>query len=273
MKPKPLAPVTDPARLPALDALVPTMGALHEGHAALIRRAAAEHRVVGVSVFVNPLQFGPGEDLEAYPRTLDADTELAAAAGAACVFAPEVDTLYPPGFATEVVPAGLACVLEGAHRPGHFSGVATVVLKLLNLTRPRAVYFGEKDWQQLQVVRRMVTDLHLGVEVVAVPTVRGEGGLALSSRNRRLNDEDLPAAQSLYAALSAMQGAARPGMSSAELVEIGRARLHPGALPDYLEVADESGAQRSVTPGSRALIAARVGGVRLIDNLALEAKA
>lgn len=266
-----MKPVTDPADLPALGALVSTMGALHEGHAALIRAAAREHAAVGVSVFVNPLQFGPGEDLDAYPRSLDADLALAAAAGATCVFAPTVDTLYPPGFATEVVPAGIACVLEGAHRPGHFSGVATVVVKLLNLTRPEAAYFGEKDWQQLQVVRRTVRDLHLGVDVVAVPTVRGEDGLAHSSRNRRLSAEDLPAARSVYAALLAMRGAAKSGMDSAELVAIGRARLHPDARPDYLEIADERGVQRTVTPGARALVAVRVGRVRLIDNLELGA--
>ena len=154
--------------------LVPTMGALHEGHAHLIQRARQESRVVVLSVFVNPLQFGPNEDYERYPRVLDSDLELAEREGVNLVFAPEPEDMYPPGFATRVSVPPLADVLDGAARPGHFTGVATVVLKLLNLVRPDRAYFGEKDWQQLTIIRRMVSDLNVTVDIVGVPTVRSE---------------------------------------------------------------------------------------------------
>ena len=235
--------------------LVPTMGALHGGHASLIRRSAAECDVTAVTVFVNPLQFGAGEDLAAYPRTLEADVEVAAAAGADVLFAPPVAEMYPEQPTVTVHVAG-EDVLEGASRPGHFDGVATVVAKLFNLAGPCRAYFGEKDWQQLRVVRRLVADLSFPVEVVACPTVRDADGLALSSRNARLSPEERGAATVLYRALLSAQGAARaqashPGRRMADVVA-----GEPLVTLDYAEVV-----------GDRLLIAARVGDVRLIDNL------
>ena len=191
---------------------VPTMGALHAGHAALIDAAAGAGGTVVVSVFVNPTQFGPGEDLDAYPRTFDADLALCREHGADIVFAPTVGEMYPAGPATTVRVTGpLTEVLEAAHRPGHFDGVTTVVAKLLNLVGPNAAVFGEKDFQQLAVVRRMVADLNLPCEIRSVPTVREPDGLALSSRNRYLSAEDRAAAAELPAALFAAREALAAG--------------------------------------------------------------
>jgi pantoate--beta-alanine ligase len=226
--------------------LVLTMGALHEGHASLIRRSAAECDLTAVTVFVNPLQFGAGEDLAAYPRTLDADVAVAAAAGAGVLFAPSVSEMYPGGTPAVTVHVAGEDVLEGASRPGHFDGVATVVAKLFNLAGPCRAYFGEKDWQQLRVVRRLVADLSFPVEVVACPTVREADGLACSSRNVRLSPEERSAAAVLYRALTAY-----PARSMAEVVA-----EEPLATLDY-----------AVVDGDRLLIAARIGDVRLIDNL------
>jgi pantoate--beta-alanine ligase len=228
--------------------LVPTMGALHAGHASLIRRSASECDLTAVTVFVNPLQFGPGEDLATYPRTLDADVEAAAAAGAGMLFAPSVEEMYPDGAPAVTVHVAGEDVLEGAARPGHFDGVATVVAKLFNLAGPCRAYFGEKDWQQLRVVRRMVADLSFPVEVVACPTVREPDGLALSSRNAGLSPEERRAAGVLYRALTSY-----PGRRMADVVA-----TEPLATLDY-----------AVADGDRLLIAARIGGVRLIDNLEL----
>jgi pantoate--beta-alanine ligase len=229
--------------------LVPTMGALHEGHASLIRRAAAECDVAAVSVFVNPLQFGPSEDFVTYPRDLDADVVVASAAGANVVFAPPIDDMYPDGAPAVTVHVAGEDVLEGASRPGHFDGVATVVAKLFNLAGPCRAYFGEKDWQQLRVVRRLVADLSFPVEVVACPTVREADGLALSSRNVRLSPEERRAATVLYRALTAY-----PARDMADVVaEESLATL------DYAEVLPD-----------RLVIAARIGGVRLIDNVSVE---
>jgi pantoate--beta-alanine ligase len=228
--------------------LVPTMGALHEGHASLIRRAAAECDVTAVTVFVNPLQFGPNEDLAAYPRDLEADVAVAAAAGAGVLFAPPVDDMYPQPPAVTVHVAG-EDMLEGAARPGHFDGVATVVAKLFNLAGPCRAYFGEKDWQQLRVVRRLVADLSFPVEVVACPTVREPDGLALSSRNVRLSPQERRAAAVLYRALMAY-----PARDMADVVA-----EEPLATLDYAEVLPD-----------RLVIAARIGGVRLIDNVSVE---
>ena len=225
--------------------LVPTMGALHAGHASLIRRSAAECDVTAVTVFVNPLQFGAGEDFATYPRDLDADVAVAGAAGAGTVFAPAVEEMYPDGAPAVTVHVAGEDVLEGALRPGHFDGVATVVAKLFNLAGPCRSYFGEKDWQQLRVVRRLVADLSFPVEVVACPTVREADGLALSSRNLRLSPEERRAAGVLYRALTAY-----PGRAMADVVA-----EEPLATLDYSEVV-----------GDRAVIAARIGGVRLIDN-------
>lgn len=225
--------------------LVPTMGALHEGHASLIRRSAAECDVTAVTVFVNPLQFGPGEDLATYPRSIEADVEVAGAAGAGVLFAPPVEEMYPEQPKVTVHVAG-EDALEGASRPGHFDGVATVVAKLFNLAGPCRAYFGEKDWQQLRVVRRLVADLSFPVEVVACPTVREADGLALSSRNARLSAEERRAATVLYRALTAY-----PHRAMADVVA-----TEPLATLDYAEVVN-----------GRLLIAAQVGHVRLIDNM------
>jgi pantoate--beta-alanine ligase len=239
--------------------LVPTMGFLHEGHASLIRRSAAECDTTAVTVFVNPLQFNPSEDLASYPRDLDHDLEVAGAAGADLVFAPSVDEMYPGGPPAVTVHVAGEDVLEGASRPGHFDGVATVVAKLFNLAGPCRAYFGEKDWQQLQVVRRLAADLSFPVDVVACPTVREPDGLACSSRNARLSPEERRAATVLHRALVTAATAVAAGECNDEYV--GRIMVNvvakePLATLDYAEV-----------DGDRLLIAARVGPVRLIDNV------
>ena len=233
---------------------VPTMGFLHEGHASLIRRSAGECDVTAVSVFVNPLQFGPTEDLDQYPRDLDHDLAVATEAGADVLFAPPVDDMYPGGPPSVTVHVAGADTLEGASRPGHFDGVATVVAKLFNLAGPCRAYFGEKDWQQLGVVRRLAADLSFPVEVVACPTVREADGLACSSRNVRLSPEERRAATVLYRALTAAAGSSDPHRVMAEVVA-----AEPLAILDYAEV-----------QADRLLIAARIGGVRLIDNIHTE---
>jgi len=241
-------------------AVVMTMGALHEGHAELVRTARGSADAVLVTVFVNPLQFGAGEDLDRYPRTLDADVELAAANGADLVFAPTPDVVYPETPLVRVAAGPLGDVLEGAHRPGHFDGVLTVVLKLLHLTRPDVALFGEKDAQQLACIRRMVRDLDLPVEVVGVPTVREPDGLALSSRNRYLSADERATALSLSRALRAV---AQTGDVAA-----GRAVLdaEPGVAVDYLERVDPLTFSPDPS-GPLVVVAARVGTTRLIDNL------
>jgi pantoate--beta-alanine ligase len=264
-------------------ALVPTMGALHEGHAALVR--AARERVdqgdadaVVVSIFVNPLQFGPGEDLERYPRTFDADVELCGAGGVDVVFAPSAEEVYPGGEPQVTLePGPLGTVLEGQSRPGHFRGMLTVVAKLFGLVRPDLAFFGQKDYQQLVLVRRMVADLCMGVEVVGVETVREPDGLALSSRNRYLREEDRRVALTLSRALTAAVEAASEvstdgsGTPAEHALAAARAVLGeaPGVDLDYLAV---TGADLGPAPAegpARVLIAARVGTTRLIDNTAL----
>ena len=242
--------------------LVPTMGALHGGHASLIRRSAAECDVTAVSVFVNPLQFGPTEDLDSYPRDLDHDLAVAGEARADVVFAPPVDDMYPAGPPTVTVHVAGADVMEGASRPGHFDGVATVVAKLFNLAGPCRAYFGEKDWQQLGVVRRLAADLSFPVEVVACPTVREPDGLACSSRNVRLTPEERQAATVLHRALSTAATVAAAGECNPEYVRrimVNVVAKEPLATLDYAEVQPD-----------RLLIAARIGGVRLIDNIHIE---
>jgi len=243
-------------------AVVMTMGALHEGHASLVRAARAQADAVIVTVFVNPLQFGAGEDLDRYPRTLDADVELAAANGADVVFAPTPDVVYPAPPLVRVSAGPLGDVLEGAHRPGHFDGVLTVVLKLLNLTRPDVALFGQKDAQQLACIRAMVRDLDLPVDVVGVPTVREPDGLALSSRNRYLSADERTTALALSRALRTV---AETGD-----VEAGRAVLadQSGVAVDYLERVD-AGTFAPDEKGALVVVAARVGTTRLIDNLVL----
>jgi pantoate--beta-alanine ligase len=225
--------------------LVPTMGAFHQGHLALFRAARAENDVVVASLFVNPAQFGDGEDLARYPRDEARDAELAEQAGVDVLYAPEAEEIYPPGFETWVEVERLGSTLEGAHRPGHFRGVATVCLKLFNLVRPRRAYFGQKDAQQVAVVKRMVRDLAVPVEIRVVPTVRDEDGLALSSRNAYLSPEERERALALPRALQARDRSLLDGL------EI-----------DYFEEADFE---------PRVLAAAvRVGTTRLIDNVVLE---
>jgi len=235
------------------------MGALHEGHASLVRRSAAECDLTAVTVFVNPLQFNPGEDLDEYPADLASDIELATAAGAGLLFAPEVDDMFPGGPPGVTVRVADADVLEGASRPGHFDGVATVVAKLFNLAGPCRAYFGEKDWQQLGVVRRLVADLSLPVEVVACPTVREADGLACSSRNARLSPDERVAATVLYRALTTAAAAMAVGGSDAAAVRRVLADVvatEPLAALDYVEALPD-----------RLLVAARFGTVRLIDNV------
>lgn len=251
-------------------ALVPTMGALHDGHLALVRRAQESAEVVVVSVFVNPLQFGAGEDLDRYPRDLDADVERLASVGVDVVFAPDLDEVYPGGPVSTRVTAGpVGSTLEGAARPGHFDGVLTVVAKLLGMTRPHVVVFGEKDAQQLHLVRRMVADLDIAVEVSAVPIVREADGLALSSRNRYLSAEARRSALALSAALDAVGSAGEQGTDAA--LAAGRAVLaaDPRVDPGYL-VAVDPRTFAPVAAGQRGealvLVAAAVDGTRLIDN-------
>jgi len=258
---------------------VPTMGALHEGHASLMR--VARDRVgagpVVVSIFVNPLQFGAGEDLDRYPRTLEADLKMCEREGVDIVFAPEVDEVYPRGAVTDAsvtIEAGpLATVLEGRVRPGHFRGVLTVVAKLFGLVRPDLAVFGQKDYQQLVLIQRMVADLCLGVEIVGAETERESDGLALSSRNAYLDDEHRPEAAILNRALRAAQRAAAHGLPAA--LDAARAELATSTQIDldYLEITapDLGELPEVVPPGTEAriLIAARVGSTRLIDNLPL----
>jgi len=254
--------------------LVPTMGALHAGHAALVRRAASECDVVGVSVFVNPLQFGASEDLAAYPRSLAADAEIASANGATLVFAPSVAEMYPRPIATVVSVPALAARWEGSSRPGHFDGVATVVAKLFAQAGACRAYFGEKDYQQLCVVRRLADDLDLAVEVVGCPTVREADGLALSSRNVYLSPAERTAAPTLYEALRAGADALRSGATAADARRAMRALVtaQPVFELDYAEPVDPDSLEpldAALPPGSsaRLLIAARLGRTRLIDNL------
>lgn len=251
--------------------LVPTMGALHEGHADLVRRArelAGEAGRVVVTVFVNPLQFGEGEDLDRYPRTLDDDLVVAGRAGADLVLAPSVDEVYPGGRPQVTVhPGPLGEVLEGAVRPGHFSGVLTVVTKLLGLVRPDVAVFGEKDFQQLTLVRRAVLDLALGVEVVGVPTRREDDGLALSSRNRYLDPAARRTALGLSAALRAGVEAGPAGADAVLAAARSALASYDGVAADYLVLTDAHLGPAPAAGEARLLVAARVGGTRLIDNL------
>ncbi len=253
-------------------ALVPTMGALHEGHASLLRTARAQlgaDDLLVASVFVNPLQFGPGEDLARYPRTLDADLDLCAAEGVDVVFAPAVDEVYPGGDPQVTVdPGPLAEVLEGAVRPTHFRGVLTVVAKLFGLVQPDVAVFGQKDYQQLTLIRRMVSDLCLGIDVVGGETVREPDGLALSSRNRYLSASDRTRALALSAALRAAVAAGSSGADAARTA--GLAVLDgSGITPDYLEVTATDLGPAPARGEGRVLVAAKVGSTRLIDNSAV----
>jgi len=256
--------------------VVPTMGYLHEGHVSLIRRARAECAATIVTLFVNPAQFGPNEDMARYPRDFERDRALCRAESVDVLFAPGDEEVYRPGFATRVDVEGLSGRWEGEHRPGHFAGVATVVAKLFLMTGADRAYFGEKDYQQLQVVRRLARDLDIPIEVVGCPTVREADGLALSSRNVYLTSEQRPRAGALSRGLRAAQAAHAAGERSGERLEaliLGELR-QAGLSVDYAAVVDadtlEPLARVEVT--ARALVAARLGTVRLIDNAPIPAE-
>lgn len=253
---------------------VPTMGALHEGHLSLVRLARERVNRVVVSIFVNPTQFGPKEDFSRYPRQPEKDAEMLQAAGCDLLFLPEVETIYPPGNTTFIEPGGPAEGLEGALRPGHFRGVATVVCALFNLVRPDVAVFGKKDAQQLAVVRQMVRDLHVPVEIVPAETARDTDGLALSSRNAYLSPEERRAAPVLYRALRAAEQAIAGGERRGDEVRrVMREVLdsEPLARTEYAEVVDaETFRPVDTLTGSLVLpLAVRIGGTRLIDNFQL----
>jgi pantoate--beta-alanine ligase len=250
--------------------LVPTMGALHEGHASLIRRARKENGRVVVSIFVNPAQFGPGEDFNRYPRAFAADRRLCAEAGADVIYHPSAEAVYLPGYRTVIEVQGLSDLLCGRWRPGHFKGVATVVLKLLETIRPGRAYFGEKDYQQLVIVKTMTRDLGLPCSIIGCPTVREKDGLALSSRNRYLSPRQRSWSVRLSAGLRQGAAAARGGASPRRVERVARREILkiPGVSIDYVSLVDSltlAGAKRCA--GSLRLLAAiRIGRTRLIDN-------
>lgn len=255
--------------------LVPTMGALHEGHLSLIRRSRADNDVAVMTLFVNPMQFDRKDDLARYPRDLDRDADLAKAAGAEVIFHPSAEEMYPKGYATYVTVEGLTDRWEGATRPGHFRGVATVCTKLFAVCRPHRAYFGQKDYQQSLVIRRLVADLNLGLEIVVLPTVREADGLALSSRNVLLGPEERRQALVLSQALAGAQAAVKAGARDAERLrgEIdARIRSVPLAAVDYVAVCDPGTLEPLTRISGRAvaLVAVRFGAVRLIDNVWLD---
>lgn len=255
--------------------LVPTMGYLHQGHISLARRAREECRSVVVSIFVNPTQFGPNEDLSRYPRNVEGDLKLLEAAGTDLVWLPPPEVMYPPGFQTWVTVETLAAPLEGAMRPGHFRGVTTIVSKLFNAVRPDKAYFGQKDAQQAAVIRQMTRDLSYPIEIVVCPTVREPDGLAMSSRNSYLNSEERRAATVLFRALTAAQAAYQAGERNAEtLRRIMRKTIEaePLARLQYVSCANYDTLQELETLTGKSLLsmAVFIGQTRLIDNLVLE---
>ncbi|MBA2934014.1 pantoate--beta-alanine ligase [Sphingomonas sp. CGMCC 1.13654] len=253
-------------------ALVPTMGALHAGHLALVEEGLRRADVVVTSIFVNPRQFAPNEDLDRYPRRERADAQLLEKANATILWAPTIEEMYPDGFATNVSVSGVSEVLDGAARPGHFDGVATVVLKLFNQVKPDVALFGEKDWQQLAVVRRMATDLDLELDIVGVPTVRDDQGLALSSRNAYLTEDELAKARILPRSLGEAAAAIGKGEPVAGALTAAVARLSEAGFDpiDYVSLRDAETLAPIEALGerpARLLAAARMGNARLIDNL------
>ncbi|WP_297369795.1 pantoate--beta-alanine ligase [Acidocella sp.] len=254
---------------------VPTMGALHEGHLTLVRAAREAGRPVAVSIFVNPTQFGPKEDLSRYPRDEAGDLAKLEQAGCALVWLPRVDTMYPPHASTTVHVTNVSARWEGATRPGHFDGVATVVAKLFGQIRPKAAFFGEKDWQQVQVVRRMVADLHLPVDIVPVPTVREADGLARSSRNAYLSEAERKAAPALYAALTEAVKAILAGKEvAATLHKVRQDLAAAGMTPDYVALVHAHSLEplAGFKAPARLIAAAKLGTVRLLDNLAVSSQ-
>jgi pantoate--beta-alanine ligase len=252
-------------------ALVPTMGALHDGHRALVRSAVSSGAATVTSIFVNPLQFGASEDLTRYPRDEAGDLAMLEACGCAVVWLPDLATMYPAGDATTISVTGPAENWEGAARPGHFRGVATVCAKLFGQVRPDRAYFGEKDWQQLQVVRRMVNDLHLPLSIVGIATVRELNGLALSSRNRFLSETERSLAPLLYGLLTETAGAIADGRDASGLLDAARKRLTDAGFDvDYFALVDGPTLTDipRTGPGARLIAAARLGSVRLLDNVA-----
>ena len=255
--------------------VVLTMGALHEGHLALVRTARAENRHLIATVFVNPLQFGPHEDLARYPRPFERDAALLAGAGVDLLFHPRVEELYPPGFATTIEVGGPTAPLEGATRPGHFRGVATVVAKFFNILQPGRAYFGQKDAQQVATLRRLVADLNLPVELRVVPTVREPDGLAMSSRNAYLSSPERAAAPTLYRALDAARQHWLTGERGGDVLRrLVRETVaaEPLLALEYVDVVDPStfGSLDQAGPGALIVLAARCGPARLIDNIVLE---
>jgi pantoate--beta-alanine ligase len=259
--------------------LVPTMGALHDGHLSLVREARRMCDVVVISVFVNPTQFGPGEDFEHYPRDLTKDAAMLTDYNVDFIFAPTREEIYPKGFATYVTVEGLSDQLEGASRPGHFRGVATVVTILLNTVRPDFAFFGQKDAQQTLVVKRLVKDLAMDTEIVVLPIVREESGLALSSRNVYLSEDERQAAKILYRALERAKAAYKDGERNAQrLAGIVRATIEtePSARLDYISVTDAESMEKLDKMDDRPVlvaVAARFGQTRLIDNIVLNGRA
>jgi pantoate--beta-alanine ligase len=255
--------------------LVPTMGALHQGHLSLIKRAQRDCSCVVVSIFVNPKQFGPAEDFAKYPRPLQADLEKLAAAGVRCVFMPEAEDIYPPNFATYVNVEELSERLEGRIRPGHFRGVSTIVLKLLQIVQPHFAYFGRKDAQQAAIISRMASDLNLDAEIVVCPLVREADGLAMSSRNVYLDADDRRAATVLYRALQAAQQELQNGTRDALSLQSAMRRIldaEPRARVDYAEIVDAETFQPVARLGrpAYALLAVKFGVTRLLDNMLIE---
>jgi pantoate--beta-alanine ligase len=254
--------------------LVPTMGALHDGHMALVEEARRHGRHVVVSIFVNPMQFGPNEDLAAYPRREVKDAQMLTAAGVDILWVPTVDVMYPAGFATNISVSGVSDGLDGAARPGHFDGVATVVTKLFNQVRPDVAIFGEKDYQQLAVIRRMVADLDMGIEIVGMPTQRAEDGLALSSRNAYLSEEERKAALALPRALGEAKRQMEKGGAVDEALAKAVAMLgaHGFDPVDYVTLCDALTLEPMTVLDrpARLLGAAKLGKTRLIDNIAVD---
>jgi len=253
--------------------VVPTMGALHDGHLSLVREARRQSDRVIVTIFVNPMQFNNADDLKKYPRDEGHDLALLDAEGVDVLFAPEVTEVYPEGFATKVSVAGVSEPLEGAFRPGHFDGVATVVAKLFGMTQAGRAFFGEKDWQQLQVVRRLVEDLNIPVKIIGCPTIREADGLAMSSRNVRLSTAERAAAPGLHRILEAAAAALRAGALARETLLDAEAEILEAGFRevDYLDLRSVEGLRplgRATEP-ARLLVAAWIGDVRLIDNIAV----